>query len=218
MAFHNVPPNGFPDLPDVEELEAVQKDVQTLKTTTTSQGEAITALQTAVGTKAAKADIAPTFSAEGNYAVGDLVYYEGTLYKCTTAHEAAAWDAEDFTATSVDDEVSGLNSKFTDLKYHKIAESASTGTWGTKLQSLATAYNSLSLAQRRSALLVVNEVDIYQPVNCSGNWFNVWVESTGAYASRYGIDGSAYAETGGVITDSSSVENSNVFALWVCEP
>ena len=113
MSFHNVPPNGFPDLPDVEELEAVEKDVVTLKSTATSQGEAITALQTAVGTKAAKADVAPTFSAEGNYAVGDLVYYEGTLYKCTTAHEAAAWDAEDFTATSIDDEVNELNSNLT---------------------------------------------------------------------------------------------------------
>ena len=121
MSFHNVPPNGFPDLPDVEELEAVEKDVVTLKSTATSQGEAITALQTAVGTKAAKADVAPTFSAEGNYAVGDLVYYEGTLYKCTTAHEAAAWDAEDFTATSIDDEVNELNSKITDLTANDFA-------------------------------------------------------------------------------------------------
>lgn len=114
MAFHNVPPNGFPDLPDVEELEAVEKDVATLKTTTAEQGEAITALGTSItglGTsKAAKADIAPTFSAESNYAVGDLVYYEGVLYECTTEHEAAAWDAEDFTATSIDEELNAINS------------------------------------------------------------------------------------------------------------
>lgn len=31
MAFHNIPPNGFPDIPDNEELEAVVKDVATLK-------------------------------------------------------------------------------------------------------------------------------------------------------------------------------------------
>ena len=110
MAFHNVPPNGFPDLPDVEELEAVEKDVATLKSTATSQGEAITALLTALPTKAPKSDIAPTFSADSNYAVGDLVYYEGVLYECTTEHEAAAWDAEDFTATSIDEELSVINS------------------------------------------------------------------------------------------------------------
>lgn len=112
MAFHNVPPNGFPDLPDVEELEAVEKDVKTLKTTTSEHGAAITALGTS---KAAKADIAPTFSAESNYAVGDLVYYEGTLYECTTEHEAAAWDAENFTAASIDDELSSLKSGLTNV-------------------------------------------------------------------------------------------------------
>lgn len=112
MAFHNVPPNGFPDLPDVEELEAVEKDVKTLKTTTSEHGAAITALGTS---KAAKADIAPTFSAESNYAVGDLVYYEGTLYECTTEHEAAAWDAENFTAASIDDELSSLKSGLTSV-------------------------------------------------------------------------------------------------------
>lgn len=113
MAFHNVPPNGFPDLPDVEELAAVEKDVKALKTATSEQGAAITALGTA---KAAKADIAPTFSAESNYAVGDLVYYEGALYECTTAHEAAAWDAEDFTAATIDGELSSLKSGLTNVK------------------------------------------------------------------------------------------------------
>lgn len=37
MAFHNIPPNGFPDLPDKEELEAVVKDVATLKSGLMSQ-------------------------------------------------------------------------------------------------------------------------------------------------------------------------------------
>ena len=32
MAFHNVPPNGFPDIPDIEDLEAVEKDISGLKT------------------------------------------------------------------------------------------------------------------------------------------------------------------------------------------
>lgn len=31
MSFHNIPPNGFPDIPGMEELEAVVKDVASLK-------------------------------------------------------------------------------------------------------------------------------------------------------------------------------------------
>lgn len=98
MSFHNVPPNGFPDLPDVEELEAVVKDVTGLK-----------------ADKAAKADIAPAFSATSNYAVGDMVYHDGTLYVCSTAHAAAAWDANHFTAASVASELSGVVGDIGDL-------------------------------------------------------------------------------------------------------
>ena len=98
MAFNNIPPNGFPQIPDIEDLEAVVKYVATLK-----------------AAKAAKTDIAPEFSATNNYAVGDMVYHEGTLYVCSTAHAAAAWDAQDFTAASVASEVSGLVSDVSDL-------------------------------------------------------------------------------------------------------
>ena len=46
--------------------------------------------------------IAPTFSTLTAYAVGAYVTYEGKLYKCTNAHAAGAWNAGDFTETSVD--------------------------------------------------------------------------------------------------------------------
>lgn len=38
------------------------------------------------------------FSTATDYAVGDFTVYDGILYKCTTAHTAAAWDATDFTS------------------------------------------------------------------------------------------------------------------------
>lgn len=44
--------------------------------------------------------ISSEFSAEATYNVGDVVVYEGDLYKCTTAH-TGAWSANDFTATTV---------------------------------------------------------------------------------------------------------------------
>lgn len=98
MAFHNVPPNGFPDIPDIEDLEAVQGDIAALKTG-----------------KAPKTDIAANFSATANYAVGDLVYKDGVLYECINAHEAASWAAGDFTAASVGSAISGVNSNLTGL-------------------------------------------------------------------------------------------------------
>lgn len=214
MAFNNIPPNGFPALPDVEDLEAVVKDVTALKSSVSGLSEDVSDLN---DNKANQITIAPFFNSETSYDVGDLVYYNGLSYRCTNSHEGA-WDAHDFAPTTIANELSSLMSGLTNLHYHKVAESASTGTYAAKLQSLATAYNNLSLSQKRSALLVMNSVDIYHPVNCSGNWFSVWVDSSAAYLTRYGIDGSAYIETGGTVTDNSSVENANVFELWICEP
>ena len=104
--FNNVPPNGFPQIPDIEDLEKVVNDVSALQSS-------VSGLKS---TKANKAGIAPDFSAEGNYSVGDLVYYEGTLYKCTTAHEAAAWDAEDFTETTIAAETADIQGDVSDLE------------------------------------------------------------------------------------------------------
>ena len=122
MSFHNVPPNGFPDLPDVEELEAVQKDVQNLKTM-----------------KAAKADIAPEFSATSNYAVGDMVYHDGTLYKCTTVHEAAAWNADHFAAATVAGELSELNSNLNGVSTYTDCKGTSQAS---SLEYMRAVYNS----------------------------------------------------------------------------
>jgi hypothetical protein len=43
--------------------------------------------------------IAPEFSSETSYSVGDYCIYDGILYKCNTAH-IGTWVANDFTATT----------------------------------------------------------------------------------------------------------------------
>lgn len=48
--------------------------------------------------------IADDFDPTESYAVGAYVVYEGTLYKCTTAH-TGAWDVSDFDATQVMEEM-----------------------------------------------------------------------------------------------------------------
>ena len=73
-----------------------------------------TAIKSAAAVKADEADIAPAFDATASYAVGDLVYYGGTIYRCTNAHEGD-WDADDFSATTISGELNEINSNLTSL-------------------------------------------------------------------------------------------------------
>lgn len=61
------------------------------------------------------ADIAPDFSTESAYSVGDYVYHNGTLYVFTSNHAAGAWSTDDTQVVTVGGELvdvkSGLNSK-----------------------------------------------------------------------------------------------------------
>lgn len=82
---------------------------------TSGDAAAIAALQ--IG-KANLSVIAPAFSAETAYAIGDIVTYEGAIYRCTTAHEGA-WDATDFTATTISGELASLNGEVSDLNSTK---------------------------------------------------------------------------------------------------
>jgi len=57
---------------------------------------------------AISADIAADYDATATYAVGDLCVYQNTLYRCNTAITTAeAWTAAHWTATTVEDELSG---------------------------------------------------------------------------------------------------------------
>lgn len=115
MAFHNIPPNGFPDIPDMEELEAVVKDVTTLKTSVAGLASDVSNLS---NSKANQITIAPFFNAETAYEVGDLVYYNGLSYRCTNDHEGE-WDADDFAATTIAGELDALKSGLTSLDSSK---------------------------------------------------------------------------------------------------
>lgn len=62
---------------------------------------------------------APTFLSSTSYAVGDYVYYQGNLYRCTTAH-TGTWVASHFTAVTVGSELkakeASLQSEIDDVK------------------------------------------------------------------------------------------------------
>ena len=58
------------------------------------------------GTLALQEGIAPAFSTSSTYAVGDYCTHDGLLYKCTTAvTTAGAWNAADWTAVAVTEEM-----------------------------------------------------------------------------------------------------------------
>lgn len=59
-------------------------------------------LRTSIDRRAEKSELAPDFSDSSSYAVGRLVFRNGSLYRCIVAH-SGAWDASHFAATTIDE-------------------------------------------------------------------------------------------------------------------
>ena len=73
------------------------------------------AMTAALAGKADYADIAGAFSAETSYTAGDLVIYNGIIYRCTNDH-TGDWDADDFSATTIGAELDAINSNISTLE------------------------------------------------------------------------------------------------------
>ena len=73
-----------------------------------------TAMNTALAGKADYADIAGAFNAETAYTAGDLVIYNGIIYRCTNDH-TGEWEADDFSATTIGAEINAINSNLSTL-------------------------------------------------------------------------------------------------------
>lgn len=114
MGFVTVPPSPFP--PSSGKTGDIAERVTELETN----------VSTLQSTKAPKTDIAPAFSAETNYSVGDLVYYDGALYECTTEHTAGVWNSEHFTDTAIDDQLNAINSNLNAKPYRLAGEYGTT--------------------------------------------------------------------------------------------
>lgn len=67
-------------------------------------------LRDSIARRADKSDIAPDFSPSSSYSEGDLVFKDGSLYRCTTAH-SGEWSAGSFTETTVDDAIAYRKSR-----------------------------------------------------------------------------------------------------------
>lgn len=120
MGFNTFPCNPYPI--STEELNKGNND--DLNTRVAALESDVSDLNS---NKANQITIAPFFNAETAYTAGDLVYYNGLSYRCTNDHEGE-WDADDFTATTVANELDTLKSGLTNLIVMEEVELAFTGT------------------------------------------------------------------------------------------
>lgn len=102
MGFNTFPCNPYPI--STEELNKGNND--DLNTRVAALESDVSDLNS---NKANQITIAPFFNAETAYTAGDLVYYNGLSYRCTNDHEGE-WDADDFAATTIANELDTLKS------------------------------------------------------------------------------------------------------------
>lgn len=107
MGFNTFPCNPYPI--STEELNKGNNDDLNARVATL-EGD----VSDLNSNKANQITIAPFFNAETAYEVGDLVYYNGLTYRCTNDHEGE-WDADDFAATTISNELDSLKSGLTNL-------------------------------------------------------------------------------------------------------
>ena len=115
-------------------------------------------------------DIAPEFSEEVAYGEGDLVYYEGILYKFTADHAAGAWDPSEVTQTTVAAEFNALKNTLNDDTTHYI---------GNTLLTTINTYNASWEAT-------------------SNGWCVGYIYSTNDHLAIVSIDGDTIVSSGGV--------------------
>lgn len=88
----------------------LSKKVKTLVTQVTNLQRDVDEVEEDVLDKTDRDNVAPEFSASSTYFIGDLVYYNGTLYEFTANHDGD-WDAGDVRATSLDQIILELRSQ-----------------------------------------------------------------------------------------------------------
>lgn len=127
--------------------------------------------------KANQITIAPFFNAETAYTAGDLVYYNGLIYRCTNDHEGE-WDADDFAATTVSNELATLKNGLI-----SVARIPNT-TPESAITSVAAGAHYLYTATSDGFLAV------HAPLDQDAREFNVCIKDVNA--DKYGV--SIYAK------------------------
>lgn len=111
-------------------------------------------------------NITNEFSSSAAYAVGDLVNYQGNLYRFTTAHPAGSWDASHVEQTTVDAEIKAINNNLDVYSGVYTLESGYRNVYGN-LVTDAKRMTTNILHIDRPFTISVNKG--YQVIYCVGN-------------------------------------------------
>ena len=131
-------------------------------------------------------DIAPEFSEDAAYSEGDLVYYEGILYKFSADHAAGTWDPSEVTQTTVAAEFNELKNTLTSvedaldaLKIKKTTVEGTTDSNGIIESNLARASKLVLSAYDVSSIQNLVQVGF----NSSGNYIFRFTNNAGVARS-----------------------------------
>ena len=86
-------------------------------------------------TKADQSEIAPEFSTLNNYAIGEVVIYNGEIYRFTSAHTAGAWDSSEVIKITIGEQISAYCTSIIEVP---VSGWSSTATAGYYSQTLTT--------------------------------------------------------------------------------
>ena len=143
---------------------------------TSGEAAAIAQLQTDVGnlqtTKANQITIAPFFSAETAYDPGDLVYYNGLTYRCVNAHEGE-WDADDFAATTISNELDALKSGLKSGITGNFPVNYVQGWQIIKHITFNAPFDTVPAVLLQSLFTGGANGDVYEPANITVNGFDI---------------------------------------------
>ena len=143
-------------------------------------------------------DIAQEFDATASYAVDDYVLKDGVLYKCTTAH-TGAWDANDFTATTISDEVADVANDIAGIKdgaeidSFSDVETALAGKQGTLTAGTYIQIDGDAISVKRD---ISAEVDELFTATQNGNKLDVTLSVDGTI-----IESESFTQSGGTFLD-----------------
>ena len=161
--FNTIPPNPFPPSSEkVGDAVEIEKDIASLETDVENLND----------NKANQITIAPFFNAETPYNVGDIVYYNGLSYRCTNAHEGA-WDADDFAATTISNELNSLMSGLNNVN--------SNISRIDNVPLYVTATNDIQLASEASGTISFTKSNFTIPSGYTANWGDCIYSVVGAW-------------------------------------
>ena len=131
--------------------------------------------------------LAPTYSSSSTYAVGDYVYYNGSLYRCTTAITTAeAWTSGHWAQVALADEVGDLKDNYDALKVNYPQGLSNLGIYTFAVGGFYNGNYTPNIKYRVAsrADIVVKDYTILKAK--TGYKFNVLTGSAGSYTDITG--------------------------------